>query len=209
MNATSDPSARTAQEIEPDQNPDIQQPEHPCGCVTNVYCGKQEQPRKDDAFGHSCHQVFETCTFDIYMSRLRVLNNNDGYAELQVYPTVNGHVAAWPGPTTWAVVHEKHGWRITNQYVTSITIKAGGLGYAHISGGAIEVERSGAGNWEEGDSQNVQVMRLQCGQDPAPMYVDIDCHKVKELLAGNTTAKVQLEFRAYNHMQTNLQTHAS
>jgi hypothetical protein len=202
-------SVTTTADVAQEENPNTPHPEQKCGCVTNVYCEKQEHAGKGELFGHACHQVFETCTFDIYMSRLRVLDNNDGYAELQVYPTVNGHVAAWPGPTTWAVVHEKHGWRITNQYVTSITIKSGGAGFAHIGGGAIEVDRMLGGNWEEGDGQNIQVMRLQCGQDVAPVYVDIDCHRVKEAIAGQTTAKIQLEFRAYSHMQTNIQTHAS
>ena len=187
-------------------------PEHERGCITNVYCGENPQADvqapKEDMFGHSCHQVFETCTFDIYMSRVRVIDNNDGYAELQVYPTVNGHVAAWPGPTTWAVLHEKHGWRITNCYVTSITTKRSEIAFAHIGGGAIEVDRMLAGNWEEGDCQTPKVMQLQCGQDVAPVEIDIACHKVKETLAGNTTARLLLEFRAYRHMQINLQTHA-
>lgn len=190
------------------KNPDLPKDERD-KCITNVYCGEQAPAPGKALFGHSCHQVFETCTFDIYMSRVIILDNKDGYAELQIYPTVNGHVGAWPGPTTWAVLHERHGWRITNYYVTSITVKTGETGYVHVSGGAIEVDRMLGGNWEEGDSQDVKVMELRCGQDVAPVEINIHCHRVKEILAGQTTAELKLEFRAYKHMQPNLQTHAS
>lgn len=184
-------------------------PEERRECVTNVYCGEQEHAHKEEVFGRSCNEVVRTCTFDVFMSRVRVVDNKDGYAELQIYPTVNGHVATWPAPTTWGAVHQEHGWRITNLYVTSITVEKGEIGIAQIGGGAIEIDRMGGGNWEEGDCQDIKVMQLQCGQDVNPVYIDITCHRVKEALAGETTCQLQLEFRAYNHMQSNLQTHAS
>lgn len=167
--------------------------ERECGCVTNVYCGEQEEEKKDC---YCCHKMVETCTFDIYMTRVRVVDNKwlDGKAELMITGYANGQSAVFPGMGTWIVLHKKWGWRNIRKRITSITLEKGTSRVIYISADAIEVDGWLGAKWEIG-SGDAKFLNVQCGQQTGVNYILVDI--MRAFGGAGVTCTIEIEFAAF------------
>jgi len=163
-------------------------------CITNVYCGPHEEEK--DCHGMCCHKYVETCTFDVYMTRVRVTFNNwaDGKAELMITGYANGQSALIPGMGSWIVLSQNWGWRNFNKRITSITLEKGTSRAVAISADAIEVDGWLGGRWEIG-SGPVKFLDLQCGQQTGANTIEVEIRKATK--PAPLTCKIEIEFMAF------------
>jgi hypothetical protein len=162
-------------------------------CVTNVYCGQKEKEK------HSCccccPPPVETCTFDIYMTRVRLTDTNlaDGKGELILTGYANGQSKVFPGSGTWIVLAKNWGWRYINAKITDVTIPKGTSWVVPIGLEAIEAEGWLGGRWEFGAGP-LKFLTCQCGQQSGAEYIEAELKK--PTVGADTRAKVEVEFLA-------------
>lgn len=162
--------------------------------VINVNCGGNNEQQKD------CNKKCcpKCCYFDIYMSRVRATQNNDGYSECMLTGYANGYSAPFPGMGSWFIIHKKWGWRNINKFIVRVCMEQGkNTGSVSVTADAIEVDRMLGGNWECGSSEVSKILTLQCGQVSEPQIITVQCKKVKNISAGNVTSIFDVEFIAY------------
>jgi hypothetical protein len=175
-------------------------------CVTNVCCccghdHHDECHKNEVKCGYSVQKNIETCTFDIYMTRVRTFENKDGKAELMITGYANGQSGVFPGMGSWFVTSESWVWTNINKRIASITIEKGTKRIVRVDADAIECRGGiGEGTWELGSGSGEPTapeksLTLESGMPTSPAWVEVHIHK--PTVAGGITCKVAIEFEAF------------
>ncbi len=176
-----------------DLNAPTQEKRHEKQCVTNVYCGGEEKEKK---LCCCCCPEEPSCTWDIYMTRVMVVENQflDAKAEFMITAYADGQSAVFPGNATWCVASKHWGWVNALKRITSIKIKAGESYNVAVRCDIDEIDVVAGGSLELGSS-DIQYITLQCGQQPNRAEVSCTTYRVK---AGcGATASFKVEFMAF------------
>lgn len=170
-------------------------------CVTNVCCcGHHDHHHEDQVrCNYSLQKNIETCTFDIYMTRVRVYENKDGDAELIVAGYANGQCSVFPGLGSWFTTAISWVWTNINRKITSITIEKGTKRLVRVDADAIEVDGFLGGNWEFGSGSGAptdpeKYLMLEAGKPTSPTWVEVHIHRPSN---GEITCKLVIEFEAF------------
>lgn len=171
-------------------------------CVTNVCCCGHHDHHHDDHnhCNYNLQKNIETCTFDIYMTRVRCFENKDGKAELMVAGYANGQSGVFPGLGSWFVTSESWVWTNINKKITSITIEKGTKRQVRVDADAIECDGFLGGNWELGSGSGApnddeKFLVLEAGMPTSPAWVEVHIHK--PTVGGGIRCKVAIEFEAF------------
>jgi len=151
----------------------------------NCCCGSSENYilKKED----------RCCQFDIVMTRMRVLENKDGKAELMICGYANDQQAVFPGLGLWVVHHKKWGWRNIQKRIASFCVPEDGQMVVRLNADAIEAGTALEGNFEIGSSEDPKNLTLTCGSSEVQTLI-VDVKGVKNTNAGNIKAKIEIEF---------------
>jgi len=168
-----------------------------CGCSVIVNCEPAREPERV-CVPCCAPPAKEIARFEVYMSRLRVLENREaaGKAELMITGYANGQCAVFPGNGLWVQLHKKWGWRIINKRIANVTFEKGATRVVSVMADAIEADTFAAGSWEMG-SGCCGFLTLKSGQQVGAEYVNVDLHRVKDINAGTVSAKIEIEFMAF------------
>lgn len=167
-------------------------------CKTVVNCCDEHAPKN-----LVCQEKRHHCCFEVFMTRCRVTKqaNFDGKAELMLTGYANEQQVTFPGMGLWFVHHRKWGWRTIHKKIGRYHIEEGKKLPVYLMLDAIEVDVSAAGSWEMGsnDINNTpsKTITLECGIGTTSATLAVDTHKVKNLLAGQTTCTIEVEFAAF------------
>jgi len=108
----------------------------------------------------------------------------------------NGQCAVFPGNGLWVQLHKKWGWRIINKRIANVTFEKGTTRVVSVMADAIEADTFAAGSWEMG-SGCCGFLTLKSGQQVGAEYVNVDLRRVKDINAGTVSAKIEIEFMAF------------
>lgn len=168
-------------------------PGHPaereCKCLCVPLCGCQSNP------GDSAPP--ETCTFNIYLARVQVLQTSGddplGENEYTITGTANGVTVVHPSPTTWIQILKSQGWRTINRLITTVTLTKLQTKYVFCQASIIEWDK--LNNSSEVGESNFTVMQLMCDQLISPVTVTVDLHHLTNI--PTLMGRAEVEFRAY------------
>ena len=136
------------------------------------------------------------CCFEVNLSRLRVLANKDGKAELMVAAYANEFTTVHPSLGSWIVVSKHWGWVSIGKRIGLFSIPQGGSLPVSLRADAIEVDGAGGGSWELGSSEESREFTLKCNIDRSLRErVQVATHRDK--LGGGETARIEIEFEAF------------
>lgn len=162
---------------------------HDCGCDHNEHHGHHD-------INYSVQRVVETCTFEIFMTRIKAGKNDwfDGKTELMITGYADGVSSVFPGMSTWFTITENWDWVNIYKKVATITIQKGSQRQIAINADAIECDGWGAGRWEIG-SGRPELLTIECGELTGAAYVHVNIHKPTRNAPKST--EVDIEFRAF------------
>lgn len=139
----------------------------------------------------------ETCTFNIYLSRVKVdqTSGDDpgGANEYTIEGSANGVSVVHPSATTWITIYKMQGWKTINRFITSVTLTKGSTKYVTCHASIIEWDMI-LNSSETGESQLV-VMQLMCDQFIPPVSVLVDLHHLTNI--PTLMGRAYVEFAAY------------
>lgn len=185
--ASEEGSSRFAVGTGTEASPD--KPEHG-SCTTIVNCCDDHAPK------HLIVHEEKDCCFEVYMSRCKVIANNDGKAEIMLTGYANDQQATFPGMGLWFQHHRNWDWRTLHKKVGRFHVEKGQQLPVYLMLDAIEADESAAGNWEMGSSQNPQTIYLRCGVGTTRTSLVVDTKKVKNWSPG-VTSTIEVEFAAF------------
>lgn len=164
--------------------------EHECKCVCLPLCVCPPTST-------STSTPPETCTFHIYLARVRVVRTSGddplGENEYTITGTANGVTVVHPSPTTWIQILKNQGWRTINRFITSVTLTKGSTKYVTCQASIIEWDKI-ANSSEIGESDMAD-MQLMCDQLIAPVRVNVELHHLTNI--PTIMGEAEVEFRAY------------
>lgn len=182
-------------------------PENPCNeqkqCVTNVYCCDDHHDCHDH-HKHGCnddhccfHEVRpRTCKFDVYISRIRLLDNDffDNDAEVQVTGYANDMSGITPSGGSYMVINENWGWVNLMKKIGTLEMDRDCKRSVVCRADIVEIDISMAGACEIGSGPPA-TMYIQCNVHPSPVSTEVEVKRVKE--NGNVVGKFEVEFMAF------------
>lgn len=163
--------------------------------VNNVNVNDNDGGSEENDKDCGCCGELPCCYFDVYMTRVRVTENKDAFAELMLTGYANTFAAPFPSMGCWFQIHKKWGWRSINKLVGRFCVKQGQTMQVLLSADAIEAGRLGEGNWDFGTAQEVKYLTLECGKTTAN-YVHVETQRPKNL-DSSVTCKLDIEFVAF------------
>ena len=174
---------------DPAHPPEIPTQKH---CCVQVCCGPNT-----GGTGTPVPVPVEQCSFDIYLSRVRVnITGADdwlfGSNEYTIIGEADGATLVHPSPTTWITIFKAQNWRSINRFIKRITFNKGDVRYVALKAGIIEWDMI-ANSSEVGESQ-LQYMQLYCNSFIPPVQMLVD---LQGLTILPTTGSAWVEFVAY------------
>ncbi len=179
---------------------DPEVPEQKCGCsvVVCCNCSKPENPPPPPAVCN-CPEVPDTCEFEIYMSRARVIESQgvfEGKLEVTITGHADGSAVTHPSPVSWFQLHKKWGWVSVQRLITTIKVVKGTQRVVQLMADVYEHDFIFTGKSEAGTSDPPATMTLSCDQPASPVTVLVKLDKLQNVALSNK-GKVEVEFRAY------------